>query len=561
MSIDIAALLAPISESSPAGEEARSTDDYELVSSEIDKMTSLSGASPVDWGLVERHGAKVLGTQSKDFMLAAWVSAAWMERHGLAGLKSGLELHAGLIENYWEQAFPPLKRLRGRRNALSWWVDRASNWLENSNPPALDATTHATMVEAATRIDQGLAEHDPEAPPLGAFLRQLKHLDIIPEPTDTEDATAVTADNVEAPAAAAHASANSAAPDGAEGVFPAEPHPASTPPVPVPATPATVAAAPVAAPDFSRSAELATLDDIIDAMQPVAQHLGHIGSALLEIDRFQPLLVEINRFAARASLLSTPPAVSGTTALMPPPVAIADAFATVCGAGNAEGIIAFCESRILAFPFWLDLDRQAARGYAMLGEQGAPMRQAVIKNTLAFIERLPGVEALAFSDGTPFASEETRQWLEECRAQHSGAEPQDAFAAVQAQARAAANDGRHDDAMQLYQSVIQSTFCGRDQFRARIALIELLLAAHGDIDPMPLVQPLIHDCTALDLAAWEPALAAQAWQTILRACRQALANPAISEDAERRRHYQQLRQETLQHLARVDFPSATRFSQ
>lgn len=296
-------------------------------------------------------------------------------------------------------------------------------------------------------------------------------------------------------------------------------------------------------------------------MQPVKDYLGHVSSALLEIAPLQPLLIEINRFAARASILSAPPATANATALMAPPVAIADAFATISGTGNAEGIIAFCESRIPAFPFWLDLDRQAARGYSMLGEPGAPMRQAIIKNLLAFVERLPGIETLTFSDGTPFASDDTRQWLEECRAQHSSGAPQDAFSAVQAQALAAANDGRHSDALQLYQSVIQNTHCGRDQFRARIALIELLLAAHGDIDPMPLTQPLIHDCAALDLARWEPALAAQAWQTVLKACRQALANPSINQDATRRQHYLQIRHDALQHLARVDFPSATRFSQ
>lgn len=574
MSIDITALLAPISDSAPAGEEARSTDSYDLVSSEIDKMTSLSGSSPVDWGLVAQHGTGILSTQSKDFMLAAWVSAAWMERHGLDGLKAGLELHAGLIETYWETAFPPLKRLRGRRNALSWWIERASSWLESSTPPALEAATHAAMVEAAMRIDQGLAEQDPDSPPLGAFLRQLKNLDVIPEPAETGDGDATAspigngADN--GPGHGAQAGAGVTLQDSgghtteATAAAPAPPvAPQAAPALRSAAsTPAPAAAAlSITPPNLSLPEHLATLDDIVDAMQPAKDHLGKIGNALLEIDRFQPLLIEINRFAARASLLNTPPATAGATALMAPPVAIADAFATICATGNAEGIIAFCEARILAFPFWLDLDRQSARGYGMLGEQGAPMRQAVIKNTLSFIERLPGVETLAFSDGTPFASEETLQWLEECRAQHSGATPQDGFATVQLQAQAAANDGRHEQAMQLYQSVIQNTHCGRDQFRARIALIELLLATHGDIDPMPLTQPLIHDCAALNLAHWEPELAAKAWQTVLKACRQALANPAMSDDAARRQHYLQARHDALQQLARVDFPSATRFSQ
>ncbi|MBC7203098.1 MAG: hypothetical protein H5U29_06165, partial [Pusillimonas sp.] len=49
MSIDVTLLLAPISEGAPAGEEARATESYEAVAAEIEKMTSLSGASPIDW--------------------------------------------------------------------------------------------------------------------------------------------------------------------------------------------------------------------------------------------------------------------------------------------------------------------------------------------------------------------------------------------------------------------------------------------------------------------------------------------------------------------------------
>lgn len=559
--IDIAALLAPISAAAPAGEEARSTDEYDLVSSELDKLTNISAATPIDWGLVAQHGANILATQSKDFMLAAWVSAAWMERHGIQGLQAGLELHAGLIEQYWQNGFPPLKRLRGRRNALTWWLERAQTWLENNPPPPLEAANHTAMVDAATRIDQGLAENDPESPPLSTFVRQLKNLDVLPE---VEDAAAADAGGAQAQnepnssEGVADAGAAATSPTAAGGRQEAgAAAPAAGNGNPAPARPPS---APIPAASFAPVQDLGSLNDITAALQPVTEHLAHIGSALLEINRFQPLLIEINRFAARATILELPSSNGGNTPLMPPPVAIADAFSTITGSGNAEGIVAFCESRIAAFPFWLDLDRESARGYGMLGEQGAAMRKAVIKNVLAFVERLPGVELLNFSDGTPFAGEETRQWLAECRAAQGGGGAQDAFGALHAQAQAAANDGRHDEAMQLYQSFIQDTRNRRDQFRARTALAELLLNAHGDLDPMPLVQPLIDDCTANGLAEWEPELIARAWQTIIKACRQALAQPDINTEAERRLQYQQLRQHALQQLARVDFPSATRLS-
>src|SRR5690606_15094243 len=109
------------------------------------------------------------------------------------GVPAGV--HAGLIEQYWQNGFPPLKRLRGRRNALTWWLERAQTWLENNPPPPLEAANHTAMVDAATRIDQGLAENDPESPPLSTFVRQLKNLDVLPE---VEDAAAADAGGAQA---------------------------------------------------------------------------------------------------------------------------------------------------------------------------------------------------------------------------------------------------------------------------------------------------------------------------------------------------------------------------
>lgn len=533
MTIDVSTLLAPISDPYPAGEDARENENYEAVAAEIEKLTSLSAATPINWALVADQGADILRSQSKDFMLCAWVSAAWIEAHGIDGLSAGLTLHAGLMQRYWDNGFPPLKRLRGRRNALSWWVDRASEWLSNQTLAPLQQDAHAAIVTAAQAIDDMLAEKDPDAPPLASFVRQLKNLDVVAPIADGDSPAKETA---------------------------ADPAPDQPPPPPpTQAAPATLPtgakpAAPVTLPDSFTS-----IDDIVGALSPLADHLGQLSGALMTLDRFHPLVVEIGRFAARAPLLEPPPAQGGTTALVPPPVAIIDAFQAICHAGNAEGIIEFCESRILAFPFWLDLDQASARGFGMLGERGARMRKAIIKNALAFTERMPGIELLTFADGTPFASEETRQWLETCRAEQSGNAPTDAFGAVQQQAQQAGADGRHDDAIKAYQSFIQTTSTGRDQFKARLALTDLFITVRADADPVPFVQPLVEDCTQHALNLWEPELASKAWQIVLKACRQALAASHTRDDPSKRERYLQLQTQALQALARVDFTAATRY--
>lgn len=586
-SIDTAALLAPVSDSAPAGEDLRASDAYEQIAAEIEKLTSPTSTTPTDWALVERESASLLATGSKDFMLAAWLNAAWMERHGIDGLRAGIELHAGLVETYWQTAYPPLKRLRGRRNALTWWLDRATRWLETHELPAIPAANQNAMVDAANRIDSALAELDPESPPLASFLRYLKNLDIVAEETEvnagpvaSNDGTAGGPVNESTGGAASAATEGAATPanggagnmnpgsasslaapsrDTVQNANTAGQEPASAASRPAATGIATPAASLPALPD-----QLVTMGDITAALEGLGGHLSHISNALLTLDPYQPLAIEINRFAARASILEAPPATAGATSIMAPPAPILDAFQTICAANNAVGMTTFCESRIPAFPFWLDLDRQSARGFAMLGERGVRMQQAVVRNALAFTARLPGIENLTFADGTPFASDETRAWLEECRAAEDGGTAHDEFESAQQQARAAAADGRYGVAMQALQDLLQRSRSGRDRLRARIALLELLVTRQDKLDPLPAARSIFEDTIRLSLADWEPDLASQALQTVLKACRQAAARSGApigitAPDTAAIADHERMREEALQQLARLDFLAATQF--
>lgn len=549
MIIDVAPLLEPVSETVPGGADIRDTEDYEAIAAEIEKMTSPTSTGQVEWQKVETLGSRLFSTQSKDFMLAAWVAAAWTERYGIEGLGAGLQLQEGLVTRYWDTAQPPLKRLRGRRNALGWWIERTVNWLENKDIPPLREEIHQLMVGAAQSLDALLAERDPDSPPLNAFIQQIRRLEVIAPAEAPEPTPAV---------AGATSPAQADAPPGSHA-------PAASAPTATPTSATPPAAGPSGAPrafnDAAPAADaLDSLDAVIGALTPALSYIGQVTNALRTLDRFNPLAIEMGRLAARGALLSPPPAQQGATPFMPPPVAISDAFATIARSGNADGLIEFCESRIATFPYWLDLDRESARGYGMLGEAGAAMRQAVVQNTLAFIKRLPGIEHLTFSDGTPFADDATLQWIENCKAENKGGGggPADRFSRVRLQALDALDAGHPDTAMQCYQTLIESTWSGRERFQARLALAELFLGLPGEADLVPLVSHLADECRQRQLATWEPALALQAWHLTLRAARQALATPSVAEDEHRRKACQQAAQDALRELAAIDFIMATK---
>jgi type VI secretion system protein ImpA len=126
--IDIEALLVPISEGQAAGEnlqysglhdeirEARRADE---TLQQGDWKRDLKVA---DWQAVYNLSLEALTDRTKDLQVAAWLAEALVKLHGLAGLRDGLKLMRGLHELFWERVYPERDEedLDARANALAW---------------------------------------------------------------------------------------------------------------------------------------------------------------------------------------------------------------------------------------------------------------------------------------------------------------------------------------------------------------------------------------------------------------------------------------------------------
>jgi type VI secretion system protein VasJ len=192
----------------------------------------------------------------------------------------------------------------------------------------------------------------------------------------------------------------------------------------------------------------------------------------------------------------------------------------------------------------------------MIGAAGVHMRNTIVDTLLNFLDRLPGVEQLLFSDGTPFASIDTLAWIKRCRQERSSVGTTDSFDAAKSNAMTARVEGKAEQAVNELQTFISSTNSKRDQFRARAALVEMILSDRPDADLRPLVQPLIDDCEKQALDQWEPELAASAWTLKARAARQVMMSKSPDMTAAQREAAHAEMQEALKHLSIVDFASA-----
>ncbi|WP_233564628.1 type VI secretion system protein TssA [Achromobacter sp. K91] len=110
------ALLAPLPLEGGAGaalryvpvyqqiQDARRHDDASLPMGDWDRPLQKA-----DWPLVAALCQEALATQGKDLQVAAWLCEAWTRLHGLEGLAAGIRVLDGLLQRYWETAWPRME--------------------------------------------------------------------------------------------------------------------------------------------------------------------------------------------------------------------------------------------------------------------------------------------------------------------------------------------------------------------------------------------------------------------------------------------------------------------
>jgi type VI secretion system protein ImpA len=116
---DLEALLKPISDESPAGQDLRSIllDAKKGIywhdrirEAHRENLYETVPKLP-DWPTVISLSTQALSTLTKDLQVAAWLSDGLVKHNGhdrLAGLRDSFRLVRGLIEQYWETVFPAI---------------------------------------------------------------------------------------------------------------------------------------------------------------------------------------------------------------------------------------------------------------------------------------------------------------------------------------------------------------------------------------------------------------------------------------------------------------------
>jgi type VI secretion system protein VasJ len=343
--------LQPIRADSPTGEDPGYDDDFQRMREEVNK---LSGA---DVDQVVQLAEKLLTQRCKDLRIATYYLWARLQRDGEPGLADGLSLLAALVERYAGDLLPA--RPNSRRMALEWLT--SSKVLDSlSRFPEVVKDEAERTVAALAWLERGLAAWpQDQQPALGSLY------------------SALSARLAQSGGVDALVPQNSASHGG--GV--------------------QASAAPTSNINSGR--------DLLDSGRALAIYLREQPLGWLAAHRLM-------RSLRWDTLHQVPPHdANGVTRLTPPRGEYRAQLKRLYLQQNWGELLDRVE-QIHAEGvnhFWLDLQWYLCQA---LSKQPAPedsWAEIAQRDLGMFLERLPGLDVLCWSDGTPFADETTREWI------------------------------------------------------------------------------------------------------------------------------------------------------
>jgi len=579
-------VLTPIPGPNPSGENLK----YNPVYDKIKEARRQDDDAPqgewqrerkiADYPQVLKLAGDALATKSKDLQLAAWLTEALVNREGFAGLREGLRLIQGLIENFWDTLYPELEdgesELRAtpvewvgsrldevvRRTALSksgygyfkYKESRVVGYEEQANESQtrlearqaliaegkmtpeefdkdFDATSREFYVKTVAELDGNLEQLDELVPiceeKFGEFNPSFSKLKTALEEV-RHTANLLLAKKADPNAGAAPA-AEAAEPE-------REPEQWSAPQ-------ATSYETPAARPVARRvtSAEPVDREDAVSRIVAVAAYLRRE-------DPYSPAPFLLLR-GLRWGELRAAGAALDTSVLESPNGDIRQTLRRLANEGSWAELLENVEVA-MGSPCgrgWLDLQRHAVRACEEMGSYYDSIATAIKSEVRALIGDYPDLTLATLNDDTPAANSETQAWLKTLQpeATESAApaytppepvyepEPSEELGTSEIDsfvlAMNAAKAGRSQEAIEILSAEVAHQSSGRGKFQRRMQLSQLCMTIGHDAISRSILEELVQIVDRHQLEQWEsPEMVAHAL-SMLYGCMQKLNGDPVEK--------------------------------
>lgn len=349
------AWLLPLSESAPVGEDPAYDDDFLQLREEINRL------SGTDTQHITGLAEKLLTTVCKDIRVATFCAWARLQEDGDSGLAEGLELLAGMLQRFGPDLYP--RRTTSRKSALAWlsgpkMLDSLARWPEADLQVTQRVAGALLLAEAALLPEE--AESSPFAGLSQALVTRLERCGGSPAPSPRSVDEAVT--NV------------MASPRGAT----------------------------------SASTKITNSRELLDQARLMAAWLREQPQGWLAGHHLMK--------AVRWGQIDQLPVLdaSGRTRLAAPKPEHRAQLKRLFLQQSWTELLALTDDLFIQGVNHLWLDVQWYTWQALENMDRDNVLAGIICNDLqGVLRRLPGLEKLAFSDGTPFADEVTLSWIQE----------------------------------------------------------------------------------------------------------------------------------------------------
>ncbi|UIF87523.1 type VI secretion system protein TssA [Cupriavidus sp. UYPR2.512] len=466
--------LQPIRPDAAVGSDPGYDDDFLAIKDEVAKLSDINDTLIID--LAE----KLLKSAAKDVRLAAYYVYARMRRDGAQGVSDGFELLSALVDRFGAELLPA--RTESRKAALEWLAGATFTSRLERVQGLSDAPLERTLSALALILERTAQWPQSARPALDGLFRRFEER----VAGSVEAASAALADATAEPSKARHPPLASALPTGGE---------------------------------------VASTRELLDRARQMALFLREQPQGYLAAYRLM-------RCVRWDTLTEVPPhETCGKTRLLGPRAELRAQLKRLLLQKQWPELLdrveqAFAEG---ANHFWLDLQYYAFVGQDQAGGEYACVRDLLATDCALMLERLPGLEQLAFADGSPFADDTTLAWIArhatvrdvergEMTAPVSVASASTDWAETEAQAAELAGQQSLDAAFAWFQGLPVSDG-GRDRFIRQLVMARVAERADRADTALHLLAALDLSAQHFELAAWEPSLVFEAKQQQLRLLR------------------------------------------
>ncbi len=472
--------ITPISEDNPVGSDIRYEPEFDQIQTEIDKLSSPSASALVDWKKVIDLATEILSKKSKDILITSYLGAGLINTKQIEGLAISINIFADLIGNFWEDLYPSKKRIKGRLNAIRWWVEKSEAVMSDIKPSPIPQEELDKIMGNLGKIESLLEEYSEDMPSFQSIRRFLTSIPI-ERKGEPELEGKPSTEGIEDKGIRKDLKDMAEIPE-----------------------------------------EIKTLKDAQRLLSFSLQKVRQTASYLIREEPSNPQGYRLIRIAVWSNIDALPPATDGKTRIPPPPGQLKTILADLNDKGEWEKLLKSSEQKIGQFIFWLDLNWYTATALAGLGGDYSKAHEAVCQETAFFVNKLPGLEYLSFSDNTPFAGIETVQWLKEAALQRadsvkspsvSGLEG-DFFQEELKKVKELAIGKQIKEAVNLLQKNLKGASSQKERLLWRLELIQFLIRFKKPHIAIPHLDQILQDMETYRLEEWDPELALRVLKTV-----------------------------------------------